>query len=361
VGDDAMLYALLQEFYSISPERKFAVLSSIPLVIPSEIKDRIFYIKYSLLSVGKEIFNSSNVIIGGGTQLFDQGNKTKILKIQLKLFLLLLYAKLVGKKIWLINIGIGPIQTNWGKVLPNLICHAADYISVRDIASYKYLERWGFIDKSSLAFDLAVLIESSKDKSLNKSLNNTKKILGISITPVFEHYYKSKENDALLIDEISNHLNYWIERESQLEVRLFIFHGPSRKEDDISITQSLYNKIRLQCCSAIVCYDPDPTKMLEQVGQCNAFIGMRYHSCVFAYINEIPLLIIDYHHKCRAFADEIGLPKYAVISLEEILNGKFGDYLKNFLEHPKDFIGTLPVTAAKIRANNGLPKDLLNR
>ena len=66
---------------------------------------------------------------------------------------------------------------------------------------------------------------------------------------------------------------------------------------------------------------------------------------------------IDYHPKCRAFAEEIGLPKHAVISIEEILNGQFWKYLKDLQGHPDDFVARLPVNTAKQRAKNGLPMD----
>jgi polysaccharide pyruvyl transferase WcaK-like protein len=81
---------------------------------------------------------------------------------------------------------------------------------------------------------------------------------------------------------------------------------------------------------------------------------MRYHSCLFAYLNSIPLLIIDYHPKCRALANEIGLPKHAVVSLEEILNGQFQDQLENLVNSPSDFCATLPISVAKTRARDGI-------
>lgn len=358
VGDDAMLYALLQEFSSLDSENLFSVLSSIPLKIPSGLKCEVSYVRRSVFAVSKEILASSTIVIGGGTHLFDKGNKRKILNIQVKLFFLLSLAKILGKEIWLINNGLGPLKTKWGKILPNLICLMSNFISVRDSESYNYLANWGLAYKSSLAFDLAALLASPRDLYLNRNPDYNKKIIGISVTPVFEFYYGSKDRDTLLIEEISKNIGIWLREERNLEVKLFIFHGKSLKEDDISITKSLFNILKNQCPQSnitIVYYDPDPREILAQVARCNFFIGMRYHSCVFAYLCGLPLLIIDYQDKCRALAKEIGLPKNSVISLEEILTGKFGVYLRNMRKCPNDYTATLPIETAKKRAKKGFP------
>jgi polysaccharide pyruvyl transferase WcaK-like protein len=104
----------------------------------------------------------------------------------------------------------------------------------------------------------------------------------------------------------------------------------------------------------LIPYNPDPRQMLAQVGQCDAFIGMRYHACLFAYLGNVPLLIIDYHPKCQALAQEIDLPPQAVISLPEILDGQFQERWNNLLNSPKSFRGTLSVKIAKQRAREGI-------
>lgn len=350
-----MLYALLQELYSMNPEATFAVLSPISLIIPPNVEGKVEYVKPSLLIASKEILKSSILVIGGGTHLFDYGNKIKALKILFRLFLLILYSKLLGKKVWLLGMGLGPLQTTYGKFLARAICYMADYISVRDKSSYKFLMEWELPDKASLAFDLSVLIKPFSEIE-HPSIKQRKKILGISITPVFELYYGSKEKDLALITEISRHLNKWLKKESQAEVRLFIFHGGLR-DSDTSITQLLQEKLQPPECIKFIPYNPDPRKMLAQVGQCDAFVGMKYHSIVFAYINGIPLLVIEYHPKCRSFAEEIRLPRHVVVSPEGILNGHFEKRFKNLTAHPENFIiATLPLDEAKQRAKKCLPK-----
>jgi polysaccharide pyruvyl transferase WcaK-like protein len=81
---------------------------------------------------------------------------------------------------------------------------------------------------------------------------------------------------------------------------------------------------------------------------------MRYHACLFAYLNNVPLLIIDYHPKCRALAEEIELPDNAIISLSEILTGGFAEHLRNLIRSPDKFLANLPIKLARNKARAGI-------
>jgi polysaccharide pyruvyl transferase CsaB len=355
VGDDAMLYALLQELSALNSMAEFAILSPVPVVIPPQVLSKTKFVKPSPLAVSREILRSSTFVIGGGTHICDYGNRKRVLKILSRILVLVLYSKLLRKKIYFLNNGLGPISTTWGSFLSKSICWLADYISVRDEASYRILQAWGFTDKISLTFDLSALIEPLNEPGSNiqKIRKNNKRILGISVTPVFEIYHRSKERDLLLINEIAKHVNEWLEENPHWEVWLFTFKGRS-KDSDVFITQLLQERLQPPERIKLIPYNSDPRRILAQVAQCDAFIGMKYHSCLFAYLDGIPLLVIEYHPKCRALAAEIGLPKHAIISLEEILNGQIAKQLKNLLEHPENFRATLPVKLATKRAKHGI-------
>jgi len=352
VGDDAMLYGLLQELYTLDSEARFSVLSSIITVIPTGVKNRVKFVKLSPFAVGWEILRSSVFVLGGGTHLFDYGKKAMVLRIQLRIFILVLFSKLLRKKVYLLGNGLGPFPTAWGRLLSRSICHLADYISVRDEASYRFLSSWGLINKASLAFDLSALIEKYEETETDIPQNN-KKTLGISILPVFQIYHGSTEKDFLMVSEFAKSINELLIESPLLEVCLFVFKGKSR-DDDVEITQLLQDQLKQTERVKLVQYDPDPRNMSAQVAYCSAFVGMRYHSCLFAYLHGIPLLIINYHPKCRDFAEDIGLPGHAVVSLEEVLDGQFQKRLRNLIESPEDFCPTLPIDLAKKRARQGM-------
>ena len=357
-GDDAMLYALVQELYILYPRAELVVSSWSHTVLPPCANDKVRFVKRAPIPVLWEIIKSfaksSTFIVGGGTIIHDYGNRIRNVIALVEFFILLLIAKVFGNKVYLIGVGIGPISTAWGRTLTRLICRLADFITVRDKASYKILEALGLANKVELSFDLAAILaplQKTYTDGVREDINT--KILGISVTPVFEIYYGNKEKDVLIINEIAKHLNQWLNTMPQLQVYLFIFKDKPRN-DDVRVTKLLKEQLQPSERVRIIPYNPDPIKTLDRVAQCSAFIGMKYHSCLFAYLNNIPLLVIDYHPKCCALAEEIGLPKHAVISLEEILNGQFERYLKYLQEHPRDFVATLPVNTAKQMAKKNL-------
>lgn len=51
----------------------------------------------------------------------------------------------------------------------------------------------------------------------------------------------------------------------------------------------------------------DPLAMVQAMRGCDAFISARLHGAIVAYMCSIPFAIVDYHPKCRDFADDIGL------------------------------------------------------
>ena len=351
-GDDAMIYAILQELCASIDRAEFAVLSLVPIVIPPQARGRVRFIKPSPVKVFWEILRSSVFIIGGGTHIFDYGVKRRVAIILCRILLLVLFSKVFGKRVYILGNGLGPLTTVWGKTLAKLICRLADHISVRDRQSYRILERWGFTDKAVLTFDPSVLIEPSPE-IYGELAESDKKISGISLSPVFEIYYNNRQKDSRLVAKIARPVNEWLKQNPGCEAWLFVFKGKS-KDDDVLVTQLLQEQLQPPERVKLVWYDPDPAKMLARVAQCHAFIGMRYHSCLFAYLNGVPLLIIDYHPKCRALAEEIELPEHAVISLPEILDGQFQERLNNLLDSPKNFCAALPVEIARQRAMEGI-------
>jgi len=354
-GDDAMLYALLQELPEFYPEAEFLVLSHIPVVTPDSVRGKVRFIKPTAIPAFWEIAKSDVFIIGGGSHIHDYGKSTKSIKRLLRILIIVAFAKITGNKVYLIGNGIGPITTEWGKILTRFICRMVDYITVRDRASYQVLKTLGLVRATevSLDFDLSALLATPLEGNVVVKEGTSKKILGICVTAVFEQYYSDEEKDLVVVDEIAKALNQLLIAIPQLWVYLFIFKdGP--RDSDVYITELLKRQLKPAERVKLISYNPDPRQTLSQVAQCSAFVGTKYHSCLFAYLNSIPLLVVDYHPKCRAFADEVGLPKHAVISLGEVLGGTLRNSLEDLIESPQRFLATLPVSVARNRAEEGI-------
>jgi len=341
-GDDAMIYALLQELYNIYPNANFSIMSPREIFVPHQTVNKIKIVKPSIIPVFREIMRSSVFIMGGGTQIYDFGRRSERFKILSQMFLILIWAKIFCEKIYFLNIGIEPFKTTILKYLAKQICQLADFISVRDKNSYNILKNMG-IHEVKNSFDLAVLL------NYQNSSNNKNNILGLSVLPFYEIYHNRRDLDNLMIGEIANKIDNWLQRDSRNKLHLFVFKGKSRA-DDYEISHMLKNKIKNVKQVKIIHYNPNPLKTISEVSKCTIFIGMRYHSCLFAYITKTPLLIIAYFQKCNSLAEEIKLPQKAIISIDNISNGRFEEYLNNMQHNPDDYTADLPIELAKKKA-----------
>ncbi len=346
-GDDAMIYALVQEFFRENPLSEFVVVSEDSLKIPKETENSVRFIGNNPFVLLKEILSSSTVLWGGGTFMYDHTNTGRQF-VNLTLILsLVVFSRLLQKQVYLLGIGVEPLTTRIGKFLSKNICRLSGFVSVRDSTSLNILENLG-LNKTRLSFDLCALLEPHKCQKTGN------KILGMSILPFFSIYYNDPERDMLMVDEIAKALKKWILADKKNIIYLFTFKGKS-KEDDVQITKILEEKLNQKNKVMLIPYKKDPLDSLALLSCCDVFVGMRYHSCVFAYLSNIPMIIINYFQKCGSLAEDTGLTSSALISPDDILDGKFGGYLENLMRKPGDFKAKLPTLEARSMAKEGLP------
>ena len=334
-GDNAMLFSLLSHYKYYSLE--LFILSNIPLnFLPSSKK--INFVEYNPLNILNSIRKSSIFIMGGGTPFFDYGSSFKRFKILFILFLIILWAKIFTNKIYFIGTGIETPSTKWGYFIMENMHKLADLIILRDSFSYNVLKQMKLKKDPIISFDLASLLEIPEIKK------SKEKVIGISILPINETKYNNPNKDLLFITKIASALDYWLDLNNEYNLKIFIF---SKKEEhgDLEIIKTLQKMMKNKV--EVVKFDPNPLNITKKVAECEFFLGMRYHSCLFAYITETPLIMIETFEKTLSLANDVKLPSAAVISIDEILKGDLKDYLQKIHTHPEKFRAIVPVKEMK--------------
>jgi len=342
-GDNAMLYAILDKMHSLLPLWQYAILSNVKVTIPPKLDNLVKYVKPKPYNVFKEIMLSNIFVMGGGTQVFDSGNKKRRFLVLSQILTLFLWAKLLRKKVLLVNIGIEPPSTKWGKILTLMICKLSDYISVRDSISYDLVKSFKYKNILEHTFDISIILQNNLD--LLRSNDNDVNILGISLLPYFEIYKSKKSKDIIFVNEIAKGLNLWLRQNENNYIYIFVMSETSAV-NDIGISNLLKSKLDNLSRVKIIAYNPNPLITIELISECKAFIGMRYHSCIFAYITNIPMIIIDYATKCSALITDIMLNENSLISIEDILNGNFPIRMEHYIRNYTDYCAKLPVWQA---------------
>jgi polysaccharide pyruvyl transferase WcaK-like protein len=241
-------------------------------------------------------------------------------------------------KLAAVGVSIGPIDNAEAEDAVADFVGLFDYIAVRDKRSYDLAVKMGVAEKTHLGRDLAGLLPLmaiSPDVSGVAERRRSGPIrLGIAPCNYNDtnHSYAAP-NKQNLLSALTRELAGLAGRRP-LQVDIFSLnehpvHG------DYALSAALQRSL-LQCgiTARILRYrSTSPQSMAQAIGECDAFISVRLHGAIVAYLQGVPFAIVDYHPKCRDFADDIGLPSALRITAEGDISAAVGDALSALL-HP---------------------------
>lgn len=324
-GDDAMLYALLNKLQDQFRGATFNVTAASEPFVPQGVDVNqvppgptpAFFLAFLRASI---------IILGGGTHFFDYGRKLpRILRLA-QLFLLTLAGRLTGKGVYFLGVGVERPRYWWSRFFIRNTCRLATRIFVRDSSSLGVLEEMGA--DGVLSADLSFYLEYEGTKS-------ERGLLGISAMPYFRIYSDDDEGDGAIVEAFRSAVLRWLELSPENRVRLFVFNGrPPHDDREISMRiAEMVNDERV----TIHDYREDPAETLKNVGSCGAFIAMKFHAAIFAYLNDLPTIIIEYADKNRALAEDADFPPASLLTLDEVTSGTLVDRIEDLYKHPESY------------------------
>lgn len=307
-GDDALAYVCIDQLGSLAGNKYcLQVLSDVP--VSHSGNATISYADLTKRFTRLRSFISSDVIVFGGGGIFQDYLKTGLVDLREK-HRLVKIAKILGRKIAFLGISVGPIVTSEGLALTSKILNAANLITVRDQQSYDFLANTLKNTKNlEKTFDLAVLLGESESL---KNIAREPKTLGISLMPVSRsNLFKDQQK---LLSNLGKTLTMLIDTHGY-KLRMIEF---SKNSGDSEIMEQLASVVGREQYVTRVPYDKNPVNVAMQVAQCSHYLAMRLHSAIFAYMCGVPFAMINYHDKCKGFANEIGLdPQCLIVSDDE--------------------------------------------
>ncbi len=328
-GDDALLSAVIYGLRREFPEASFTVLCKTPIEIAE--KQNVRFVVSSKTATTLEILKNDWLVFGGGG-IFQDYLETSNLRKKLSMVRL---AKLFGKKVLFIGVSIGPLTTAYGKEMTRKILDHADFISVRDPESYAWMKENGVRAPFMQTFDVAMLL---KDLFRTKGEFAPYPSVGVSLLALSAHKEKDAAADRHLVDAMADGLNALMDDNPSLRVKIFVVHDGERDHfGDEGISGDLQRSLNDPSRVFLIRYSPDPSALFRGIASCTAFVGMRLHSNIFAFIARTPFLLVNYHSKCAGFAKAVGLPPSALISKEELLSGNpsfFKEKTEKLLKSP---------------------------
>ncbi|WP_246942783.1 polysaccharide pyruvyl transferase CsaB [Bacillus pinisoli] len=283
IGDEAILYSIIQSLKSYEQNVKITVLSNDP-----EFTRHTYGVdavnRWNIKEVLHSLKKSDGLISGGGSLLQDQTG-WKSIPYYTGIMAL---AKIAKKPIFVYAQGMGPINKVFSKRIVNLALNRVSAITVRDERSKELLKSLNVIKPIGLVPDpvLGLSVGATESEWIN-SLNTSKQFIVVSV--------RDWQTKYAYLKNIADSLSMFIE---DYQVILLPMHGKHDEETSKKLNEMLDNK------ALIAPYEASIQEKIAIIGNGALLIGMRLHALIFAAITNTPFIALSYDPKIDVFTEQ---------------------------------------------------------
>jgi len=337
IGDEAILAGFIDAFSDFTNEIKITVISH------NQENTRLIHNVSTVgrgiidwfFTIPEKISKSDCYIFGGGNLLHDKHFYT----LPMFLFRLLL-VKIMKKKIFILNQGIGPIYTKIGKKLLKFGLNNTDIITVRDPLSSKYLTDLGV--HHSITADPVFAIKHNEIIPINPPISEKIKI-GVALrSPLnFEPIKPNNYEDVLAktLDKCIEELN--------AEIIFIPMTNSFSLSNDFKIIQSVIKKMKNEKSFQILEYNENPKHMINIYSKFDFVIGTPLHSLIFSTIVHTPFIGINYHPKVEGYIKLIQYNTDFLIRIDQLNVSMIMKKVKLLISNSKQIENTLSLIDKK--------------
>lgn len=305
-GDETIMEILVSELYAIDKDIEIVSIRKPKTYIKVKYGKALVKIFQSKSSLFREIasmiglLKADYVIMGGGGLIQDYGLEN-ILKQQIEVRLRLLrIARFLGKKVILLGIGAGPIETKRGKVLVRKILNKVQLITTRDKESAHLLKKLGVKTKVLALADFVFAKETSTNETtvrINKITNTEDLKVGVSLLPLYSIINRQdKINiDEKAVKEIVEVLKHLVKK---YNAQIYLIPMDLFQDEPFLIRI----KSMVVSPNIIISKVKSTGDIATLYSKMDIVIGSRFHSIVFSIISQIPFVAIRYHPKVRSIS-----------------------------------------------------------
>lgn len=282
VGDEAILYSIIQVLRESDPNIEIVVLSNNPAYTEGMYQVKAIN-RWSFVGIYKALKHADGLISGGGSLLQDETGMrsipyyTGVMKL----------AHLLKKPVFIYAQGMGPIHGRMNRHIVGRMLKST-FITVRDQASKKLLQKIGIKNDIEIVPDpvLGLTLSGSKSDWWDRQ-GFTGPVVTVSVRewPSSMDY---KARIAKALDTIAH------------EGTSIVF-VPMHGELDEKASKETAKKMKEN--SFIVPYYSTLEEKITIIGNSNLLVGMRLHSLIFASITYTPFIAISYDPKIEAYAE----------------------------------------------------------
>lgn len=288
IGDEAILRTLIEELESAHSSVDITVLSENPEETMRKFGVQAFK-RNSIPALLKNISKCDILINGGGSLLQDSTSIRSIIYY----VSIIIYAKLLRKKVAQLSGGIGPLRTWLGKKLTKIAIGAMKFATVRDSDSLDLLNKIGAdTSRTYVTGDLVLDLENSGPesginvlKSLGMDLAKDRKKIGIAVREKDFRDPQRLEKLAELANNLASHAD--------------IVFLPFYYKNDTKLAGKISDKTAGNVY--FLTEKNESAEFLSIISNLDLLIGSRLHSLIFALVTTTPFLGVSYDPKVDSF------------------------------------------------------------
>ncbi|HEU5122241.1 MAG TPA: polysaccharide pyruvyl transferase family protein [Candidatus Saccharimonadales bacterium] len=323
LGDDLLMWNYLELLREKGYEEIYVNANTVEL-IPQPVKKAypelrvVNTYKTSLLEYIRLIKKVDCVVYGGGTlykELYTSTGRSPY-SVIVRLMAFNILTRLLGTKLYHLNIGIGSLKTRMGRLISKLALGAATLTIFRDETSYQFAKN-----------------------TLGVSTHKIKKSVdGLFLNHIWERpWHQAKlqidrrKNKQVIGINVLSDIPDWINREQYLStIKRFVgtlldqgyhvifipFQYAFNPRSDLIFMRETF-KDTLKGRSNYTLLNEVPIDLVgSYLRHCDLFVGMRFHSLLLGTVNRVPYVAVAYDTKCWRFVEETNY-RYA-IELEKL-------------------------------------------
>lgn len=264
--------------------------------------------------------------------IFDINLWNPLFNFLITLIFLVPWAKMCGKKVVCYNVGIGPLDSFFGKVFARWVGNACDIITVRDQDSLELFRKIGVNKEIHLTADSVfqgwaseasrvdtVISELGLEEEFSKS-----NVLGVNITRYIDRWLRSdqKVSDKSEFVPMFARVLAKLKAEQGIEPLITITQIMDLESGErlAKLTGEEFEKVskgKTWAPKVISNKNNNNHDLIGLDSRCSLFVGMRLHSLIIACRAACPVVGLVYAPKVRSFLSQLGTPDRS-IELAEI-------------------------------------------
>lgn len=293
LGDEAVLYSIINSLRSKKPNINITVLSNNPEKT-SKVHGVSAVSRWKLSEIVKVIKDSDMLISGGGSLLQDVTSPKSLIYY----LIVIVIAKILGKKVFFYAQGFGPVRRWWSKKLVKFVLDKIDCITLRDEKSADKLRNLG-ITKPPIIVTCDPVMGMDKSTISKKPGKQLLEEFEIDFEkPIVGFALRKWQNEDVFIPAVAGLVDQLIMED--IQPVFMSFHLP----DDLEIAKKAIKQMK-QKGAFLIDKPLEINEALSIISHMDLLVGMRLHSLIMATMLEIPVVGISYDPKVGSFLESI--------------------------------------------------------